>query len=317
MPPFALITGVLAGCTSFRDCSTEPTALVGELPSSLGQTALYSDIQGDVLNPDAIAFTPRFPLWTDGASKARWIVLPEGTQVDTSDPEQWRFPVGTQLFKEFTRDGVRVETRLNLKTADGWIGIAYLWSADQSDASPQHEPLADASGTQHDVPGQQECAACHGGRESFTLGFSQTQLELSLRQELYDRGLLSDPVEAEPTVSDAALAGLGVLHGNCSHCHNSSRHEQAQATDCFAPGDFEPLDLSLPGGLETLAQSPALQTARWQLGDPGDSEVLRRMSERNLSERTPSMPPLGTELVDQDGIAKVQALLAELEAQGL
>ena len=44
--------------------------------------------------------------------------VPEGEQIDTSDMNEWRFPAGTKLFKEL-RDGVRVETRLMLKTGAG------------------------------------------------------------------------------------------------------------------------------------------------------------------------------------------------------
>src|SRR5688572_31053294 len=58
-------------------------------------------------------------LWADGATKRRWLFLPDGAQIDSADPDHWRFPAGTRLWKEFTRDGVRVETRIMHKTGDG------------------------------------------------------------------------------------------------------------------------------------------------------------------------------------------------------
>ena len=88
------------------------------------------------------------------------------------------------------------------------------------------------------------------------------------------------------------------------------RDDQPQATDCYSLHDN--FDLTLPSDLSALEQAPALLTARWQLGEPGDSEVLDRMSKRNQSSRRPSMPPLGTESVDPEGLAAIEALLATL-----
>ena len=57
-----------------------------------------------------------------------------GTTIDTSDMDHWKFPVGTKLWKEFTRDGTRVETRLITKlladdTAPGaWFYASYVWN---------------------------------------------------------------------------------------------------------------------------------------------------------------------------------------------
>ncbi len=98
-----------SGCTSLRDCSEVDISAADALPGWLSQTGLYADIDGDVVTEAAIGFEPQFPLWTDGAKKRRWLLLPEGAQVDTSDPNAWVFPVGTQLFKEFTRDSIRLE----------------------------------------------------------------------------------------------------------------------------------------------------------------------------------------------------------------
>ena len=72
------------------------------------------------------------------------------------------------------------------------------------------------------------------------------------------------------------------------------------------------MDFSLPHDLSSIDNAPAVQTARWQLNGRNRSEVLERMSQRNSSAFNPSMPPLGTEVIDEQGIAAVEALLAEL-----
>ncbi|MBX2797457.1 MAG: hypothetical protein KTR31_07315 [Myxococcales bacterium] len=305
-------TAVHTGCTSFRDCSTVDVSAAEALPTVLSETSLYSDIANDVVAEAAFEFTPRFPLWTDGAKKRRWLLLPQGEPVDTQHSDDWAFPVGTKFFKEFTRDGVRVETRMNLRTEDGWTAIAYIWNDAGDDAWRQLERAEDVSGTSHDVPGAAECLACHAGRRNFTLGFSATQLDSTARMQLYDAGMLSHPAEDEIGLDPTALAGLGVLHGNCSHCHNDDRDQQPQATDCYSPDADDSFDVTLPPDLATVEESPALLTARWLLGGAGDSEVIDRMSHRNLSEGNPSMPPLGTEIVDDEGIAAVRAFIDEL-----
>ena len=67
----------------------------------LSQTGLYADIATKALASDLIDLTPRYPLWSDGAVKRRWLRLPPGTTIDTSDMDHWTLPVGAQLFKEF------------------------------------------------------------------------------------------------------------------------------------------------------------------------------------------------------------------------
>jgi len=311
----ALSLALVPGCRSFRDCSAVDASASESLPAQLSETGLYADIAGDVVVDAAIPFAPRFPLWTDGATKRRWLVLPDGGSVDTSDVDAWAFPVGTKFFKEFTRDDVRIETRLNAKTADGWTAASYLWDGD--DAARLVDAVPDASGTDHDVPSAAECLACHAGRGNFSLGFSATQLPPDVRSDLFDAGVLTEAVDEEPQLPEAALAGLGVLHGNCSHCHNATRDDQPQATTCYAPpvdDDEEegPLDMSLPPDLASVESAPVVLTGRWQLGEIGDSELLDRISERNLREERPSMPPLGTELVDEQGLAAIEAFIAEL-----
>lgn len=308
----ALLTGCDREDDDFRDCSGADVSLVDDLPAQLSETGLYSDIAGGVLNESAVEFKPRFPLWTDSAKKRRWLLLPDGTSVDTQDADDWTFPVGTRTFKEFERDGVRVETRMNLKTDDGWAAASYIWNAAGDDATLQRETADNVSGTAHDVPGVAECLACHGGRGDFTLGFSATQLDADTRATLYDAGVLSDPVDSELDLDETEATGLGYLHGNCSHCHNPDRDRQPQAPDCYAPGSHDAFDFTLPHDLSEADDAPAVRTGAKQLGSPGDSKVLNRMSTRVLDDERPSMPPLGTELVDDDGVEAVRAFLRTL-----
>lgn len=88
-----------------------PTPATAPLPPTLAATGLYG-ADGE-LAPDLIAFSPQYPLWTDGLLKRRWLVLPPGATIDAVDADAWQFPPGTRLWKEFARptDGRPVETR--------------------------------------------------------------------------------------------------------------------------------------------------------------------------------------------------------------
>lgn len=68
-------------------------------PERLSETGLYADESLSTLGDGVVPYRPRFELWSDGASKRRWIRLPPGAVVDTTDMDDWGFPSGTKLWK--------------------------------------------------------------------------------------------------------------------------------------------------------------------------------------------------------------------------
>lgn len=249
------------------------------LPERLSQTGLDS--------PGVRAFEPRFALWSDGAVKRRWIWLPPGAQVDASQPDAWRFPVGTRLWKEFSLDGRRIETRHFELQPDGrWAYASYVWDGDDAVRAPERgQTLALPGGKTYAVPSTGDCIACHGGARSPVLGFAALQLGPAVPALLRD-GLLKNAPAAWATqapdfaaASPAEHAARGYLHGNCGHCH-------------FDGGVPVPLRLSLDvGGV------PAPVDA---------AQILRRAGTRNPYVQ---MPPLGTREIDTRGLALLQQLL--------
>src|SRR5262245_49384063 len=159
-----------------------PPRAAGEPPQKLSQTGLYLDIASRTIDPWNLPFEPQYPLWSDGATKARWIRIPDGTTIDVSDPDAWVFPVGTKFWKEFVLEGRRIETRMMWRTSqDAWVFLTYVWNAEQTEATlvpedgiPNHVPLtADAS---YSIPSRSDCLSCHGSSASPVLGFSTLQL---------------------------------------------------------------------------------------------------------------------------------------------
>jgi hypothetical protein len=323
--PLIMSMLALAGCSGsqdFRECAPPDAARLALVPDRLSGTGLFSDLATEALGPGIFPYAPRFELWSDGAVKRRWIRLPPGSQIDTEQMDDWRFPEGTQLWKEFTRDGVRVETRLLQKVGpapDDWVAVAYLWDDTGSDAYAVPEGIINAHGTTHDVPTAADCMGCHGGRRSRVLGFSAIQLShagppggLDL-QELTRRGLLSAPPPGDFEVpgDENTRAALGYLHANCSHCHNPDE-ARAEGPRCFEPRG--PFDFSLRvGELGSVERTATYRTAIGKVvrrGSPMHSELFLRVRERDPD--VPTMPPLGTEVVDADGVALLRAWIEQL-----
>src|SRR5262245_34989426 len=92
----ALLTTLLgAGCGRYWVCDELDPAQTAAFPERLSETGLYSNLAAGELAPGVFAYTPAFELWSDAALKQRWILLPAGQQIDTSNMDEWRFPQGT------------------------------------------------------------------------------------------------------------------------------------------------------------------------------------------------------------------------------
>lgn len=305
---------LLCGCSPYRlPPATEPA-----LPPRLSTVGVYADLRTGKVVDELRPYRPSFALWSDGATKRRWIRLPAGSTVDTADMDAWRFPVGTELWKEFSVGGRRIETRVLKKVSaadDGWSAMTYAWTPSQDEAIAVTDGVSDALGTAYDIPSTRACMACHGGRPERVLGFGAIQLahdspqpdEVTL-DRLVAEGRLSraprQPVHVPGSPQD--VAALGYLHANCGHCHNSGR--PADATFFKPPSN---VDFALrTRDLESVTSAHAYATAKhFAMGEnPADLNViLQRMTHDGGYMRR--MPPLATETVDTSGVAVVRDAL--------
>jgi hypothetical protein len=301
--------------------AADPPPTPGEAfagPSLLSETGLYADLAAGTLAEGVMPYRVRFELWSDGAEKQRWLLLPTGTQIDTSDPDRWVFPVGTRAWKEFRSGGIGVETRFLHKVApDRWENVAYVWRADGSEADARPDGAMDALGTTHDVPDLGGCFDCHRGTDGLN-GVSAIQLATGEADDLLSRletaGLLTDAIDPRPSIPGSALeqSALGYLHANCGHCHN----------EVHPLGAIRVLRMRVPLGLTDPLSAPSLRsTAGAEMhhlidgttigivpGDPLASQVYARMLHRDAYQ----MPPRGTEQVDPTGSELVRTWLESL-----
>jgi mono/diheme cytochrome c family protein len=316
------------------------------LPARLSDTGLYEAGRPGVVDARHRPFAPQYPLWTDGAAKARWIALPPDATIDATDPTGWRFPVGTKFWKEFSFDGRKVETRFLWRaTDDRWLAASYVWDDEQSDAAlapveglPRVAEVA--PGRWHAIPSQTDCLACHGSKPTTALGFNLLQLSpdrdpnalhaeplkpaMTTLATLTAEGLIAplDPswATAPPRITAAnprTRAMLGYFAANCGSCHND-RGEIAVLgpslafKDVMADGDAVAARLI---GHATKWQVPGVtegESALISRVHPDRSAMLVRMQSRRPSSQ---MPPLGTVVEDEQAIAALRTwIAAELAA---
>jgi cytochrome c553 len=302
-------------------------------PGTLVETGLY--VAGTVGQIDSHnrPFSPQYPLWSDGATKRRWIHLPPGTTVDVTREDSWEFPVGTKFWKEFSFRGRKVETRFLWRaTPVRWVAASYVWNAQETGALLAPEGgirgVADvAPGRAHNIPAVNDCAACHGGQRLRPLGFNALQLSTdrdpnaihgeSLQpgmvtlQTLVAEGLTS-PARAEfarrppkiATSNPQTRTVLGYLAANCASCHNGEGEIAAlgpvlRQRELLQDGD-------------AVARALVNQRTSWQVPgapegtsvlidptSPDTSAILVRMRSRRPSSQ---MPPLGTALRDDEAL---------------
>jgi hypothetical protein len=286
-----------------------------------------------VIRDDVLPYSPQYALWSDGASKRRWVSLPPGTSIDAADVDAWDFPVGTRLWKEFSH-GVPIETRLLERLDDrSWRYAVYVWEPSGMDALLAPEagipalPAATAPGGRYAVPSRADCRACHEGTAVPVLGLGTLQLSpdrdpraepLSDERtvdldDLIARGLVSGlpPSYAlsPPRIRAAsarARSALGYLHANCGHCHNDSG--ALSGPDMILAqslaGDVDGSDRVLNSMIGRPGDFRVGQTAtRLVPGQPSASLLTARMASRNAIIQ---MPPLGTRIVDREGLALVE-----------
>lgn len=330
----------LTGCGSMEEGVTSPANLGDEqsnLSISLSQcdapvrkqpegtyaklsdTGLYCNISYGIVDRHARYFAPEIALWSDGADKSRVMRLPPGTQIDTTDMDNWVFPVGMKIWKEFKLNGRKIETRLLEKRSDkSWFMVAFQWNAEQSDAFPVPDGVRNASGTRHDIPSTDQCWECHGRSADASIGVSALMLARSnpwattLSDLIWERKLTKNPERAIQFPGNSATSkALAYLQANCSSCHRGAT--APEGLDLWTSVlDQAPEDTAV---YRTAVNRPLTGwvehglTRRVAPGSPEASGVVARMSTREPGDQ---MPEIATKIVDRAGIDIIRDWIAQL-----
>jgi hypothetical protein len=306
-------------------CTIDPTS--GE-PTELRCTGLYSDWPSRTIASNVTAYDPGLHLWSDGAVKTRWVSLPPGTTIDTSNMDEWEFPVGTKFWKQFVVNGVLTETRLLHKLGPlSWFYVSYYWAPDGSTATQLPTGATNVNDAGYEIPSQSKCKQCHEGRMDFVLGFEAVSLSSPgatglPMATLKQKNLLTAPPVAALTIPGTAVesAALGYLHANCGiTCHNSGNGIAGGQTHFFMRlnaadlGSVAATDTYKTGWNQVTTGYHAVPDRIAQCSI-AKSCIYARMSQRDgIGDAATStqMPPIDTHQIDPTGMATVAAWIDE------
>lgn len=304
-------------------------------PQRLQDTGLFAGDSVTEIGAGALAFSPQYVLWSDGAKKRRWIALPPGTFIDAARADAWEFPRGTRLWKEFSV-GRRVETRFIERLQDGsWRYATYIWNEAGTDAvlAPADGVVLTPAGGErrYVIPSGFDCRACHEGGAVPVLGFSALQLSsdrdplaphaesisnVDLRA-LVARGWLRNLAPAlldkPPRIAASSpieRAALGYLHGNCGHCHSKPDESGASVPVGIVLAQSVAEPSSAAAVLRSLVSTSRFRPA----GMPKDAQIVAPGASHasvlplRMRSRDPrvQMPPLGTEIPDSEALALIE-----------
>jgi hypothetical protein len=346
----ALLLSLLAACPSDDDEANvviDASAIDGDVIDAgvgadanekiLSTQGLYSDIASKTVVAGAIEYEPAWELWSDGAEKRRWLILPSAeAKIDTSDMDHWIFPVGTKLFKEFKDpdSGKLLETRLTRIDEGGEVFMtSFVWNEDESDADLERGGKQNVRGTNHDVPSQTRCKTCPRGEPGAALGFSAIQLSRDDEPNLASlRARMTAPppegVDFRPPGDEVTAKAFGYMHANCGVCHSAQgsasddtclQDAEGNKTKCMIlrlavseTGDFDPALTEMFTTTVGEVTHGNFQTGfpRVTAGDPLNSAVAIRPKERGDGAQMP--PGFASEVADDSGVAAVDAWIESL-----
>ena len=310
----------------------------------VGRAALQAPNEG------VVPYDLTTQLFTDYASKHRFVVLPPGESAQYDARRPFDFPVGTVIIKTFAypndqtnpaRGEDMLETRLLVHQADGWVGLPYVWNADNTDAELKLVGATlDVAGIQangefgmfqHIVPNSNQCKGCHKafddamspiGPNARNLNKDYPYAEGAANQLAHwiALGILTgapDDANDAPrnavfddpdsgSVDERARAYLDV---NCAHCHNPTG--PARTSGLFLEFDeIEPTHLGLCKQPVAAGRGTG---GRSHVVDPGNPDTSILSFRVESVDPEIMMPELGRTRVHEEGLALIRQWIAEMD----
>ncbi|MGH0033457.1 MAG: SO2930 family diheme c-type cytochrome, partial [Myxococcota bacterium] len=331
-------------------CAGDPSEAYLFDCSELSGFGLFADNDPREPGPGGLPYDLTNPLFSDYTQKYRSVFVPDGETVPYDADDVLDLPVGTILAKSFAfardlRDADKgedlIETRLLIHRPEGWVGLPYIWRANESEAelaiiggsedvSWIHSDGEERSIT-YRVPNVNMCDRCHFD------GPIGPKVRLLNRDYDYEGGTANQVDEWEaagiltgvpadpgawpyvPFPFDEADGSLeerarGYLETNCAHCHTEGG--AAENTGLLFDHD-RPLDATY--GLCKTPVAAGQQATGGNLFDivPGDADgsiVIYRM---DSVDPNVTMPELAKTIVHDEGLALVADWIDSLEGDCL
>jgi uncharacterized repeat protein (TIGR03806 family) len=318
----------------------------GELPSRLSETGCFVDLKTLEPAPELIPYKVNSALWTDGAFKPRYMVIPNPERITIREDGSWVFPEGSILIKVFgfefdvgdPSSRRPVETRFMVLRDGDWEFATYRWN-DEATEAERLDPATDltVSYTIHDrgepkvveylYPSRTMCINCHGPRIDDVLGpktaqlnrsnnydgFVANQLVAMAEIDLFEAVTHLEPKDLPRMVNpqkgegSAEEQARAYLDANCAHCH---RPEGWAST--YVDLDLRYETALMDTGLcEFMLHYPEYEgMPRIAPGDPEGSGLLQRFQREDGAR----MPPFGSSTVDSFGVEVISDWVRQMRA---
>ncbi len=299
--------------------------------------------------PGVIPYDLNTPLFSDYTEKFRFVKLPAGQAAVYSSDGPFEFPVGTIIAKTFAypadaRDaklGRRLlETRILKHEPQGWVGLPYIWNADQTEAT------LDVAGDMVDVnwidehgaerknnyiiPNANQCKGCHKQGDGFQpIGPKARHLngdfayadgtENQLAHWTRIKALTGapDPRDAPRLAvwNDSATGTLDArarawLEINCAHCHNPAGPARNAGLDLLA-GQTTPTQFGIFKTPVAAGRGSGGREFDIVPGQPDQSIIMFRMTSVDPGIM---MPELGKRLIHTEGVELIREWIAAMPA---
>jgi len=295
------------------------------------------DLKNLIPNTKVIPYEPASSLFTDYASKKRFIWMPSGVKASyDADDKTLNFPVGTVLIKNFYYNTIQpgnttkiIETRLMIKKSSGWIFAEYLWNDAQTEAelvtgtdftSGSSKNITfkkdnnEVVTTDYRIPSETECLACHKlDNKPIPIGVKPQNLNVSYNypngiknqlQKLVDEGYLQSyssnivsTVNYKDTSKPLDIRLRSYLDINCAHCHQDNARCDYRAIRL----SFSQTSVLSKLGICVMADEPIDPSLERIItpGNPNKSVMHFRLNSVNENTR---MPLLGRTIVHDEGV---------------
>ncbi|RIA44233.1 putative repeat protein (TIGR03806 family) [Hephaestia caeni] len=379
--PFNLLrntAAILLLALAATACHRAPDAVTfhaTDNPENLADWGVFTMSNGR-LAPRAglVTYELATPLFSDYAQKWRTVFVPKGASATYDPTGPFDFPVGSIITKTFYfsvpaaadrpgetaevlkvtpatyQNGVTgldlahvrlIETRLLVRRADGWVGLPYVWNADQTKATLQRAG-ADVSLTLLDdgkrtnfvysVPNANQCAGCHTldhrTRAVEPIGLQARHLnrtfpgaggEINQLKRLaalgYLTGVPTAGIPRDADWSDAAAPldarARAYLDINCAHCHSPTGPARVSGL-WLDSANADPRALGVckpPVAAGNGAEGRAFDIVP---GDAPGSVLSHRMA---ITDPGARMPETGRSLTHAEGVALIDAWIDQLKGE--
>ena len=297
-------------------------------PTKLSATGCAAEADPKQSSSGMIPYDINAAFWSDGATKQRWLAVPDGQSISINTEGDFQLPAGSVLRKDFYLDNKIIETRLLAYHTDGdWAGYSYEWNDAQNDATLVANGKTKTIGTQTWIyPSGSDCMRCHTLAAGRSLGLEVMQLNRDYHYASTGRtdnqlaayssiGLLSTALPASseltalpnPKNTGATLEARAraYLHANCSQCHQPGGPGSGPANFLYK------VAFAQMGVCNADATAGDLGVSGAKLLVPGNSN-LSLMALRMRDAGNYRMPPLGSGVVDAEGASLIDAWITSL-----